>query len=289
VGREAGLPYAECDGQRPRFHAMVELGDIEGADAALAEAHAAVRTTRSRCTVAFLDAERMLLAGQLADAAAAAVLAREAGLETTAPPSLAQSWFVRLLSCIRLVQGRLTEHEPARQAMSQGISNPPPTFFVVRAHAARERDDRHGAREAFERALAQGLLEAPRGPTWTVTLLWAADLCAWLEDRARAARLHDQLAPFADVMTWQYGPVGRGVGLLELALGSPAEAERRLRAAVAICQRMDARAFLAMARRDLGELLLPSTEGRALLDQARSAADLLGMPRLATRTLAGSK
>ena len=147
-------------------------------------------------------------------------------------------------------------------------------------------DDRDGAREAFERALAPGLLELPRGPTWTITLTWAADICAWLEDRSTAARLLELLAPFADVMTWQYGPVGRGVGLLDLALGRRDEAERRLREAVALCERMDARAFLAMARHDLGTLLLPSAEGRRLLEQARAAADELGMPGLTKRAVA---
>jgi hypothetical protein len=41
-----------------------------------------------------------------------------------------------------------------------------------------------------------------------------------------------------------------------------------------------------MARRDLGDLLLPSAEGRRLLDEARAAANELGMPGLANRTVA---
>ena len=168
VGRDAGLPYAECNGQRARFHALVELGDIEAADAALAAAHAAVRTIWSQWTVGFMDAARALLAGRLNDAEAAAARLREAARETGAPPALAESAFVRLLSCIRLIQGRLREHEPARSTMAQDVTNLPPTFYVVRAHAARERDDREAAREAFERALALGLLEMPRGPTWTI-------------------------------------------------------------------------------------------------------------------------
>jgi hypothetical protein len=84
-------------------------------------------------------------------------------------------------------------------------------------------------------------------------------------------------------MTWQYGPVGRCVGLLDLLLGRRDDAERRLRTAVALCQRMDARAFLAMARLDLGALLHPAIEGRRLLDQALTAADELGMTSLAKR------
>jgi hypothetical protein len=47
---------------------------------------------------------------------------------------------------------------------------------------------------------------------------------------------------------------------------------------------MDARAFLAMARLDLGTLLHPSTEGRRLLDQALTAADGLGMTGLGKRS-----
>jgi hypothetical protein len=91
------------------------------------------------------------------------------------------------------------------------------------------------------------------------------------------------LAPFADVMICQSGPVGRGVGVLEQALGCHDQAQQRLRDAVALCERMDARAFLAVARLDLGTLLFPSAEGRRLVDQACAAADELGMPGLARR------
>ena len=41
VGREAGLPYAECDGHHMRFLALVELGDMEAADDTLAAARSA--------------------------------------------------------------------------------------------------------------------------------------------------------------------------------------------------------------------------------------------------------
>jgi hypothetical protein len=229
--------------------------------------------------VAFLDAARALLAGRLEDAEAEGVRAREVQRAAAVPAPAAQTMFVRLLSCIRIVQGRLTEHQGARRAMAASVTKVPATFSVVSAHAARERDDR----EAFERALDQGLLDLPHGPTWTISLTWAADICAWLEDRPRAARLHDLLAPFADVMTYQYGPVGRPVGRLAKTLERRDEAERLLRDAVALCERVDARAFLAMARQDLGELLLPSPEGRRLVDQARAASNELGMPGLARR------
>jgi hypothetical protein len=96
--------------------------------------------------------------------------------------------------------------------------------------------------------------------------------------------LRDQLAPFADVLTWQYGPVARALGVLERALGRRDEAERRLRAAVALCERADAQAFLAIARDDLGELLLPSAQGRRLIQRALGDAERLGM-RLFTASM----
>jgi hypothetical protein len=283
VGRDADLPYAECDGQQFRFLALVELGDVDAADAALAAAHQAARTTKSQWTVGFLDAARALLGGRLIDAVEAAARSRAAARETGTPRALAESAFVRLLSCIRLVQGRLTEHEGARRAMGADVTNVPATFHVVRAHAARERDDRAAARQAFDAALAQGLLELPHGPTWAMTLAWAADICAWIEDRATAAALVEQLAPFSDVMTWQYGPVGRGTALLDVLLGHRAEAEARLRDAALLCERIDARAFLAMVDFDLGSLLLPAGEGRRLVARARAAADELGMRGLRER------
>ena len=85
VGRAADLPYAECDGQQWRFLAHVERGEVEAADAALAAAHGAARTTKSQWTVGFLDAARALLAGRLADAEAAAVRSRQGGTGDPGP------------------------------------------------------------------------------------------------------------------------------------------------------------------------------------------------------------
>ena len=278
VGREEGLPYAEVDGHHMRFLALVELGDIKEADATLAAARSAARTGRARGTVAFLVAARALLAGRLEDAEAEAVRAYEVQRDAASiPASVAENMLVRTLSLIRLVQGRLGEHEDARRAMAESVTKVPATFSVVWAHAAREKNDRDGARKAFERALDAGLLELPHGPTWTISLTWAAEICAWLGDRPRAARLYDLLAPFADVMTYQYGPVGRPVGRLLHTLARPEEAEVLLRDAIALCERMDAQAFLAMAKHDLGELLLPSAEGRRLVGEADASAAALGM------------
>ena len=137
VGRERGLPYAEADGHHMRFLALVELGDVEAADDTLAAARSAARTDRARGTVAFLDAARALLAGRLEDAEAEGVRAREVQSAGGLAPSVAETLFVRLVSLIRLVQGRLTEHEGARRAMAEGSDQAP--GHVLRASRGRTR------------------------------------------------------------------------------------------------------------------------------------------------------
>ena len=135
-------------------------------------------------------------------------------------------------------------------------------------------------------AVARGLLQAPRNFAWGTTMIGAADVCAALADRSLAAPLYELLAPCADVMIAQAGPVDRAAGRLALTLGRRDEAEDRLRAAVALCERMDARAYLAIARYELGRLLLPGSEGALLVEQARAAAEQLGMPGWSRRAQA---
>jgi hypothetical protein len=74
------------------------------------------------------------------------------------------------------------------------------------------------------------------------------------------------------------GPVSLSVGRLASTLGRRDEAEHHFRGGVELCERMEALGFLAIARYELGRLLLPSTEGRTLLEHARHTAEELAMP-----------
>jgi DNA-binding SARP family transcriptional activator len=283
------LPYAECEGHVFRFAALVESGDLRGADAALAAARSAARVPMSRWMVLQWEAARAMVAGQLADAESLSIRGAEAGREAGAPPSVIEFTFAGTLWCIRAVQGRLAELEPLA-SMVRALPDRPAWSFASDAQLAWELGDPGGAGSALAEAVTRGLLEAPRTLGWTTTMTGAADVCAALDDRAVAAPLYDLLAPCADVVSTHAGPLGRAVGLLALTLGRRDEAEARLRAAVALCERMQARAFLAIARYDLGRLLLPSPEGTARVEQAHAMAEELGMPgwsRRAQAALAG--
>ena len=141
-----------------------------------------------------------------------------------------------------------------------------------------ELGDLDATREAMASAVDAGLLQAPRSFAWGTTMIGAAGVCAALGVRPLAEQLYGLLVPCAGVMIAQAGPVDRATGLLARTLGRRAEAEERLRAAVALCERMDARAYLAIARYELGRLLLPGAEGTRLLGQAAAAAEEIGMP-----------
>ena len=286
----SAMPYAECEGHVFRFLALVESGDLQGADAALAAARSTARVPISHWMVRQWETARAMLAGQLADAEALSVRGAEAAREAGAPPSVVEFQFVGLLWCIRAAQGRLAELEPLA-GMVRALPDRPAWSFAGEAQLACELGDPSAAGSALAEAVARGLLEAPRILGWTTTMTGAADVCAALDDRAVAAPLYDLLAPCADVISPHAGPVGRAVGRLALTLGRRDEAEDRLRAAVALCERMDARAYLAIARYELGRLMQPGSEGALLLERARAAAEELGMPgwsRRAQAALAGA-
>jgi hypothetical protein len=241
-------PAVACEAYVVRFVALVECGELEGADAALAQARAAARLPISQWMVTQWEATRALLAGRLGEAEALALRGARAGRAAGFRAAVVEPTLAELIWHIRSAQGRLAELEP--------LAGRP----VVNAQVALARGDRAGAREALAEATGGGLLDAPRGPAWAVTMVAAADVAADLLDRDLATSLYDLLAPHREVMLVQRGPIGRAVGRLAHALGRDAQAAAQLRAAVDLCERMAAPAFAAIARHDLGRVLGPGAE-----------------------------
>ena len=157
------------------------------------------------------------------------------------------------------------------------LADRPAWTYIYEALVECERGDHEAAVAALDAAFAGGLDRAPRGLAWPSSMLWAADVCDQVGHERGAARLHELLAPFEQVMICYAGPVSGALGRLARTLGRPEEAERHYRDAVALCERMDARAYLAIARHELATLLLPAPEGEALLAAAERAGDELGL------------
>jgi hypothetical protein len=194
-----------------------------------------------------------------------------------------------MMWCIRVVQGRLTELRPLFRAGIELLPVRAVWTYVSEAQLEWEAGHSAAAHAALVQAFEHGLLEQPSGAAWAPTLQWAADICAGLDDGALAAPLYEILEPHGGTMTVTVGPMDHALGRLALTLGNRDDAERRLRQAVEVCERMDARAYLAVVHHDLGDLLLPSDEGRRLLERAHSVAAELGMRSLASRSGRGHR
>ena len=270
-------PYVECEGHIFRFNALVECGDIQAAEAAMAAARSAARSPIADWAVLEWESIRALLTGRLADAEELAVRSAETARAAAFPDSVVEFAFIALMWCIRMAQGRVRELQSLVGAV-RGMPDRPAWSFVGEAQLLLELGELDAARGAMASAVDAGLLQAPRSFSWGTTMLGAADVCASLEDRMLAARLYDLLVPCAGVMVAQAGPVDLAAGRLAHTLARPVEAEEHLRAAVALCERMDARAYLAIARYELGLLLVPKAEGIRLVGQAATAAEELAMP-----------
>ena len=270
-------PYAECDGHRFRCLALVEDGDLHAADAALAAAWASARLPVSRWGLCQWDAARAVLAGRLDHAEQlmqqGAAAAQGAGFS----PAIVTAAAGSILWCVRRAQGRLHEFHEAMFAMERAPSRPAWTYIGT-AQVAMARGDASAASEAIGAAFDEGFLDLPRGLHWLASMAGAADVCGWLGDRPHSQRLYDLLMPSADVISLWTGPVAISLGGVAQSIGRSDEAQAHLRSAVALCERIDAPAYLTIARLQLGRLLQPRAEGRELLEQARADAEHLEMP-----------
>ncbi len=276
VGPRAS-PYAECDGHRFRYLALVEDGDIRAADAALAQARATARLPVSRWGVCQWEAAQAVLSGRLSDAETLMLEGVAAAQDAGFSEPVIQAAAGGMLWSIRHAQGRLQEFSPAMFAMAYAPYRPAWTY-AGEAQAAMLHADERAAADAIETAFREGVRDNTPGLYWLSTMMGAAEVCAWLGDRAHGSPVYEILTPCAGVMSPWTGPVGVPLGALAQSLGRPDEAETHMRTAVALCERMHAPAYLAIARLALGRLLLPAAEGRALTEQATADAERIGMP-----------
>src|SRR4051812_41723029 len=134
------------------------------------------------------------------------------------------------------------------------------------------------------------------------TMLWltaASALCevaAELGDADGCARLHGELAPYADrLIQWSFsgnaGSVQRVLGRAAAGAGRWPEARAYFEAALARHAHLRAPALLARTQCDYGELLLRGTHedrrrGQQILDEAAATARRLDLSGVAARAAA---
>ena len=150
--------------------------------------------------------------------------------------------------------------------------------------------DRARASAAYDYAVDHG---TGRSMLWLPATASLSEAAVELGDADGAARLHTELAPYAErLIQWSFtgnaGSVQRLLGRTAAVAGRRDDAREHFEAALACHARLEAPALLARTRCDYGEFLLGGTRAdrsRAhhMLRAAAGAARRLGMTGVAAR------
>jgi len=289
--RIAGDATTERRGLFWRFTALTELGQLDGAKAALtAYARASELAGDAEAVVVVLARQAMLavIAGQFDTArtltAETTALGRKAGLPDT------ERLTATLNASISSMQGG-GEHAEGWRVMARLL---PGNFFE--ANAARELAESGRDEEAvleLERILPAVL--AGSGPRWLGVVADLAIVAARAGDTAHARALYDALTPYrgrlvvrggASAVT---GPVDEYLGRLAIRLGDPDRGVAHFDRAAELAQRIGALPWLAQSLAGRSRALRARNAAEDLhqadedLARARSIATRLGLrPLLAT-------
>jgi tetratricopeptide (TPR) repeat protein len=236
-----------------------------------------------------------LLRGHFADSER---LAQEAfAIGQSAQTESAAGILGQQMFAVRREQGRLREMEAALRFFVQqetGASVSRPNLALIYAELGRVSE----ARAEFEHLAQSDFTDLPRDALWLGTMTYLADVCIFLQDRARADTLYRILVPFGDhnvvvgIGAACFGALSRFLGALAATVERWDEAVRHFEDAVAMNTRMGARPWLAHTQERYAAMMLaraqPGDRDKAatLLDAALATARELGMRSLAERITA---
>jgi DNA-binding CsgD family transcriptional regulator/tetratricopeptide (TPR) repeat protein len=196
---------------------------------------------------------------------------------------------------IRREQGRLAELAPVIRIMAGGAERTGPWRPGLAALLA-ELGMETEARRELSRVAAEGL-DPLRASLWLASLAYLTDACAAVGDEVTAALLYPELERLqgANVMIGHlvacYGAADRYLGMLAATLGEPERAEAHFERALESDRRMGAATWLAHTAYEFARFLLARphasrTRADALLGEAATLAERIGMPALLAKVLA---
>jgi class 3 adenylate cyclase len=198
---------------------------------------------------------------------------------------------------LRREQGRLGELEAAVKGFVEQYPALP-VWRAVLALVCSELGRESEARSEFERLAANEFADLPRDSLWLTAVALLADVCTFLGDVDRAARLYEVLLPYAGQNAtlpfgiFYFGSVSQYLGMLAGTMGRWEEAERHFEDALQVHGRMGARPWLAHTQHEYARMLHERVEvgdgekAHQLVNQALDTAQELGMKSLVERALA---
>ena len=291
-----------------RLREFLERGDVPALDREL-EAYVnlaeELRMPHHQWFVPSFRAMRALLDGDLETAEASAEEARVAG-ERAEQPVAAQFYGIQMIS-LRRLQGRGHELLPAVRALVEQFPAIP-AWRTARASLAAIAGDHEEAILELERLAADDCAAISEDINWLPAIALMGEAAALVGERGLAEMIYEKLAGYDGKVlvvgraASSNGPVSRVLGLLAWTMGRLPEAQRHLEAGIEQSRQMGDRPFVALARAELGRVLLErgGTEGQEraleLLSEsisearemgARGIADLALELRLEAQGLAG--
>jgi tetratricopeptide (TPR) repeat protein len=261
LAQRIGDKEREVEGHGFRLHALLELGDVEAAEAQLA---ARARLTNEmhqpaqRWVQLVLESMRNVFVGNFSAAEETIHQAFELG--ERAQGDEARLTFVLQLFVLRREQGRLAEIESELESCASryrirsvhrcALSNL--SIELGRAGEARRR---------LAELAAENFGSVSRDAEWLVGIAFLAETCGCLDDRGRAATLYRLLLPHsklnvADGAEVSTGAVSRYLGILASTITRFDEAAQHFEYALAMNERMGARPWLAHTQHDYARMLL---------------------------------
>jgi tetratricopeptide (TPR) repeat protein len=289
-------------GHQHRLGVLMLEGNLEAVDAELAVMEGLVGELRQPAQTwahILTQTARALFAGRFDEAEALIERNRDMGRRARTPNVTFLGAEILQLFVLRREQGRLDEVKPALEAFLDDY----PGLLVYRCALAAvhsEAGRRAQARLAFDALAAGDFATLPSQQEWFFAAGLLAEVCAYLEDRRRAAPLYDLLLPFADCNQLNYveiccGSTSRYLGLLATTMSRWQDAEHHFQAAIEMDRRTGGWPWLAHSKADYGRMLLARgtphdrEQARDLLRSARATYDQLGMHTHAARASALSE
>ena len=225
----------------------LELGDIQQADAALA-VHARITEEVRQPFLLWVStgfqAMRTLLDGRFAEAEQLATQALTIGQQAQAEN--ADGVFGIQMFTLRRAQGRLAEIAPVvrhfvRQHSASGAWRPGLALIYSDLGLKAE------AQAEFAHLAQHDFADFPQDGLWVTCITYLAEVCAFLQDTARAATLYQLLLPYAghNVVVGGvvvcYGSASHYLGMLAATMERWDDAEQHFQEALAMNARIGAR------------------------------------------------
>ena len=302
VADRAGDWHMSLQGRMWRIITALELGDVEVADAEIAEYTAEAEALGQSYLLAWPTlwrATRAMMEGRFA---AVVERNREALALSERAPNAAM-----IENAATLQQWFLDDERGRRDALEgalEGFMDRFPDFPSWRLPLALMQlaaGEPEAARTELHQLTANGLSRVRRDANWLATMTLLAEICAALGDEGSAPMLYELLAPYGDrCVVVGFASVCRSsislqLGQLAALLGRWQAADQHFSAALTANRRIGARPALAHTRYRHARALLGRDRGddreRALdlLDRAAQEAAALGMAGLAEEIMASQE